>query len=264
VHPQNTPGVKANLTPGEFMTVPKVPPPPTNPPQTSATGYDPTPRWKKRLEIAAFCVLLVYTVFTVLMYFANKKAANAAQSAANTADATLKSSQSAFRQEQRPYLWAEPRGGLISKDNKPMICEHSSNRGFYACSIAIDIKNSGHSPAVNVLATASKNMWGVDNIVDEKVRKYVPSYPHQGQGQFLVVGGGMTPEGATLEVEDRVFNALIDGTWRLYVVGGVQYTDTFQPAIKPYETTYCFVVNPQGMPFANCNFEPSEFGNFIK
>jgi hypothetical protein len=105
VHPQDTPGVKANLTPRELMTIPKVPRAPTDPTRTSAEGNDPTPKWKKRLEIAAFFVILIYTIFTALMYCANKKAADAAASAAGTAEQALQDARKNFLVEQRPIIW---------------------------------------------------------------------------------------------------------------------------------------------------------------
>ena len=55
-----------------------------------------------------------------------------------------------------------------------------------------------------------------------------------------------------------------DGTWQFFVVGGVRYRDMFSPRIKPYETTYCYRVNMQGMPFGQCDFGPGNFGASMK
>ena len=62
--------------------------------------------WEKTkpfLEIAAAILVAVYTGFASAIYFANK-AADAATSAAQTADATLKISQQEFRQSSYPSV----------------------------------------------------------------------------------------------------------------------------------------------------------------
>jgi hypothetical protein len=59
---------------------------------------------KTGAEIFGIVLLAVYTVYTIKMYHANKTAADAAKSAADTADHTLKNSQMSFEIDQRPYL----------------------------------------------------------------------------------------------------------------------------------------------------------------
>ena len=52
------------------------------------------------LEIIVAAILLIYTIFTVLMYFANRDAANAAKSAADAAGQTLADNRAIYR----PFL----------------------------------------------------------------------------------------------------------------------------------------------------------------
>jgi hypothetical protein len=80
----------------------------------------------------------------------------------------------------------------------------------------------------------------------------------------LVVGSSTTPASKIIEVSNEDFGYLVNGTYDLYIIGGIQYRDMFSPKIKPYETTYCFVTNPVGMPFGECSFAPPYFGNSIK
>lgn len=47
------------------------------------------------------------------------------------------------------------------------------------------------------------------------------------------------------------------GQWEIYLVGAVQYQDTFQPQTTPYETSYCWVLRPEGLPFGSCDFRPT-------
>jgi hypothetical protein len=47
-------------------------------------------KWKPRVEIAGLLILAIYAIFTGLMYFANKEAADAAKSAADTAAANIR------------------------------------------------------------------------------------------------------------------------------------------------------------------------------
>src|ERR1700691_6103409 len=56
------------------------------------------------LEVCGFIVLTIYAAFTILMYFANRDSANAAQSAANTASQQLIASKQQFLDEHRPIL----------------------------------------------------------------------------------------------------------------------------------------------------------------
>lgn len=72
-------------------------------------------------------------------------------------------------------------------------------------------------------------------------------------GVTKTIGGGDYDEQPLVTVAQ---DALItNGTWEAYIVGGVQYEDVFPlPQIDPYETVYCFKLNPRGMPYTTCDF----------
>jgi hypothetical protein len=93
--------VDANAKAADHYDKPDPPIPPavivTNPPPppqkhceiTVNTKRDRVDWWTLRLEGFGLFVLVVYTIFTGLMYFANRNAANAAKSAADTAQKSL-------------------------------------------------------------------------------------------------------------------------------------------------------------------------------
>ena len=85
------------------------------------------------LQLLGFFVLLVYTIFTGLMFIVNKKAADAAKSAADTAASQLELS-------ERPWIKvdAEVAGPYIYDQN-----------GGHA-QFSVTVKNIGKSPAIKV------------------------------------------------------------------------------------------------------------------
>ena len=90
------------------------------------------------LEGFGLFVLIVYTIFTGLMYFSNKKAADAAKSAADTAHDTLTESHKSFVIDQRPYLVVSESPAFI---NLPL----AANKPIQA---NVTIKNIGRTPAI--------------------------------------------------------------------------------------------------------------------
>ena len=174
-----------------------------------------------------------------------QKSANAAKSAAETADATLQSSQKQFRMEQRPYIWAlpvtGPNNGVLPAVGQKLF-------------IRVDFRNAGRTPAINVIATPSKTIVGPKDQARKEVREYVAQYEKQA-GQFLAPetsGTAGTGFGPTLT--STMLANISDGTWEMFTVGAVKYTDVFGPPAVTYETTYCYAFNPTGLPFSGCNF----------
>jgi archaellum component FlaF (FlaF/FlaG flagellin family) len=77
--------------------VPTLPPPsPKHCEITANIKRDSIDWWTLRLEGVGLFVLIVYTIFTGMMYFANRDAANAAQSAATTAKEAIHLSERAY------------------------------------------------------------------------------------------------------------------------------------------------------------------------
>jgi len=202
-------------------------------------------RLKARLEVIGLIVLIVYTIFTGLMYCANKKSANAAESAAKTADATLKSNERQFRMEQRPYIWAYAVAGTNNEVLPPI------GGKIY---IRVDFKNSGRTPAIHVVPTHSITIAAPANEARRQARAFVAEYPPIPGAVLTPEITGSAPTGYGPMLTDKILAEIKDGTWEVYVVGAVRYTDVFQPVIAPYETTYCVQFIPSGLPFGACDF----------
>jgi hypothetical protein len=92
---------------------------------------------KPFVELGGIVLLTLYTGFTVAMYFANRDAANAANSSASAAHDTLVAS-------NRPWI-------DLAVNLKSGLTYDSSGASIY---VGIVKKNVGHSPAVRVVEVA--------------------------------------------------------------------------------------------------------------
>jgi hypothetical protein len=212
-------------------------------------------------ELAALAVVIFYASET-------RRTNNLTQKALDTNAAQ-------FRIQQRPYISAAPRSAYSVHVPKPIgkareqIPPGLENGGDvamfkvpygdgYRITIAVDIRNSGKSPAVNVLTTPSHIIFGLAADAREAVRKYVPDYADQTSttmmvDQTLTVG---TEEPVISSRDDKL---IADQTGELYIIGGVRYQDLSLPSIPPYETIYCFRLNTTGLPFAGCPTRETAF-----
>jgi hypothetical protein len=86
------------------LSIPTPPPPKAHCEITCKTEKDFWDNFKTGAEIFGIALLAVYTYFTIKMYCANKQAAEAATKAANTADASLKSSNIFNWRAQRAWI----------------------------------------------------------------------------------------------------------------------------------------------------------------
>ncbi|MFZ0804204.1 MAG: hypothetical protein WBQ09_12635 [Terriglobales bacterium] len=198
---------------------------------------------------------------------ANEKAASAAETAAKTASATLQSSQSQWRLGERPYLWPSPRGGAKTSgasESPQWETMQSDHKGGFVAAIAVDIKNSGRSPAIEVLATETQYFIGPSKVVRKQASSFVPNYRGLPFANIIPTVAGITPKSAVSPITQEQAANLVNGSWEWYIVGGIRYRDIFMPRIDPYETTYCWRVNPSGMPFGACEFGDSAFHTAIK
>lgn len=225
--------------------------------------------WTLRLEGLGLGVLVVYTIFTALMYCANKKSADAAKNASDTAHDSLIFTQSEFRMDQRPYLsavaraaFAKPTTTGIDTGQVPFsYTTKSKQMAFF--SAAVDLRNIGKSPARNVVHTRTDYIYAPRDYARKAAKTYRPEF--NSAATIVAMGEFITPQ-----TPDRILltpvqaRQLLDGTWEIYVVGAVQYTDIFSPAIPPYETDYCFKIRISGMPYANCEWQAPDFTSSIK
>jgi hypothetical protein len=247
----------------------------------TAQGDDKTHKNKQLFWTKVAAGLLLLTAgFTGWQGYSTKKAADAATSAANTANITLKDGQQRFRMEQRPYIWANPKAG----NSRGVVIGSPKKDGVYVVDIAVDIKNGGRSPAIHMITTKSEIIIGPTEEAAKMAKEYIPQY---GESPGLILATDATDTTVTESCANAVkrltsenkpvrftcstqyqspiltrkqVDRLMDYSWTVYVVGGVRYTDTFQPPLtQPYETTFCFGVKPTGLAFGNCTF-----GNSMK
>ena len=204
------------------------------------------------VECITLAVVAIYAGLTAWQGCSTKTAADAAQSAAITADATLKSSKEQFRTDERPYLWAGPKAAFSDTKGQGVIFIPVGNDKV-SVNIAVDVVNSGKSPAIEVIATPSHLKIGPSEVAAKEAKDWRPDYPDFA-GAIL---NSSTNVSLTVGTETQVITKeqgtlWKQGKWQIYVVGAVKYRDVFAPRIEPYETTYCFVLLPTGKPFGNC------------
>jgi hypothetical protein len=179
-----------------------------------------------------------------------EKSATAADSASRTAEAAVGISATQFRQDERPYIWSYHVAGTNNVVLPPM------GESIY---IRVDFKNSGRTPATHVVPTHSITIVAPKMEARREAREFVAKYP-------VIPGAVMPPEligtaptGYGPNLTDTILGDIKNGTWEIYVVGAVKYNDLFQPPIAPYETTYCFSFNPNGLPFGGCDWGGDSF-----
>jgi hypothetical protein len=121
---------------------------------TGNPGKDWWDKTKPFAEMAGIALLAVYTGYTIMMYYANKEAADAAKKAADTASKQLELA-------QRPWLsWQD------LKLTSAFIFDNEGARvGMQAL-----IKNSGNSPAVAVTIDSEIFLGDPDPAIDERER----------------------------------------------------------------------------------------------
>jgi hypothetical protein len=191
----------------------------------------------------------LYFIATVFIFLQSKRSANAAKSAADTASHALTLSKDQFRIEERPYIWSYPIAGP----------NHGLSPLGEKIYIVIGFRNSGKTPATDVVATHSMIIAGPKDEALRKASEYIAEYPK-------ITGAVLTPEipayaptGYGPKLTKDVMADIQHGTWKVYVVGAIQYTDIFQPIIAPYETIYCVQYVPTGQPFGACDFRLDSF-----
>jgi hypothetical protein len=210
--------------------------------------------------IGIFALCIYYSQLTVMrgqleqiikQYPELQRSAEAANSAATTADATLKASQRQFRNEQRPYIWLTPG---IALPNNPMGATGLPElaRGKMTLTINIYGMNGGHSPAIEVMHTNIIRIFDTAEIAKKEVQNYVPKY---GLGEDSAPNTGFylpTPLPA-IDVTDALMDDIRNDRKRIYFLARVQYRDIFTPrSDAPYETAFCARVRSEGMPLASC------------
>jgi hypothetical protein len=177
-----------------------------------------------------------------------QKSANAAKSAADTAFATLQSSQEQFRNEQRPYIFASPQAAGPQSTVIQTLPD-----GRFQVAITVEINNGGRSPAIDTFSTPSRMYLGPRKEMSKKFKAFVPEYPMK-TGDILASNvSRIVVTGELLTLSAQEMKSVNNYELAVYVMGAVKYTDVFSPHLDaPYETKYCFVFNPLGLPLGGC------------
>ncbi len=218
--------------------------------------------WGKSVEawcaVLLVCITGYYAVQAGRQATASEKAANAAKSAADTADATLRHVKSqdketsaarlaAFKVEQRAYV-----AYTYAAMSNPPACAAPGLVGKRVCA-DIHFVNSGRTPAIGLHlyrhATFGKN-------AEKIIKTYrVPPRDFGPNGDLLGNVGDKWITAPTDPVDDATSGNLINATVSLYVYGVAEYYDIFGDY---HETGFCVFRVPGSNAFMEC-----EFGNWF-
>jgi hypothetical protein len=180
----------------------------------------------------------------------------AAQGSTKVASDTLANAERQFRLEERPYVWPNPSGGYQISDTNANRTIFHQNGDKIDVGIVVQILNSGRSPATDVVPTLSEIIVGPAKTTDEIAARYTPKYSDATARDVLAGNTALTVAGDTTHrLSPKEMGFLQDGSWTMYVVGGVEYRDVFSPKIPPYETKYCYRINMVGLTFRDCGIE---------
>jgi len=204
------------------------------------------------MEVCALAAVVVYASITYGQWQAvqksntiNRMNAEAAQSAAATAAATLETSAQSFRQEQRAYLWPSSFG--ISED----ISSCPNTTGTNRLCANVHISNSGRTPALGVhlycYTTLGPDVGTISNAVKSME---IPSYTVP-SGDVFGSSGDKWKSCAIDGVDDKAVKDIMDGKIPVYVFGIVQYFDIFG---EYHETGFCSYRLPNRGPFLSCDY----------
>src|ERR1035437_6901276 len=201
----------------------ETPPTPCSYQITCKTDKDWRDKAKFWAEMLGLIVLIAYTIFTGLMYCANKKAADAAKSAADTAANSLKISERAYLGTDRPSQVPE---------------------GIY-----LKVVNYGHSPASNVLIHVDKMVAPFFTQIPKSLdlRETVTAY---GSDKNIIPPNGyydLVIQLSDIGIHD--FAGLGLNKRVLYIQTTVEYGTIFGEK-ESIET--CFLWNPSHPTFVSC------------
>jgi hypothetical protein len=203
-------------TPG----VPSSPPPKTHCEISCKHEKDRWDKFKDGAEIFGISLLLIYTIYTIKMYCANKQAADAATSAANTAAQAVKDARQQFVNDERPIVWLKDRG-------KPF--HLPSNQVIWG----LFLTNYGKTPADDVVFKDVSMRIGENGT-------WVPTY---GTGQYPIIPhpvapGELLPRPAVTPpgISRSEYMALLKVNGSISMRTVLTYTDKFG---GHYETAFC-------------------------
>jgi hypothetical protein len=224
---------QANQTNPDVPIRPSALAPPPAKPHCEITCKTEKTRWDKfkdSAEIIGICLLAVYTGYTIKMYRANKKAANAADSAARTAAQSLQLDQRAWvgpNEITHPQFIVERVPVFVKVGRKT--------------TLGVVIINSGKSPA---LAVESKTNIKAMPASETFFADYPPAET-KAMDSLYVLQPGMRMELDSLPTGVPVSAEHVDGfksgAWILYFYGEITYADIFRQV--RHATHFCLALS---------------------
>lgn len=199
-------------------------------------------------------VLIVYAVTTIGIYCANKKSADAAKSAADTADATLKNSQKFFEIDQRPYLVVDRK----TPNTIGFLTTPVPKIPIYA---DLAYKNIGRTPASNICSQTELHQWDASVHTQAEFRSFIDATyaamwrgcdAAQREAGQLKIRRDLAPndtEFTTTKQKDVVirlkdWQKLEIGTIAIYLFSTIGYKDAFNNNYRTEFCAYYFGTNP--------------------
>jgi hypothetical protein len=186
----------------------------------------------------------------------NLVSTNAARNSADTASKSLQFAHDQFRFEQRPYVFITDRGFSDVQQNTSFA--HKTLLKYLGTnekpSINVEYRNLGRSPAIHARATKLEVIVDDTNKALARAKKWLPKYKSEMDAvMFPSTQESMMFTTEYLPVIDQtLYDSLARGEKTIYVIGAVAYTDLLQPPLPPYETVFCYTINPNGVPFSPC------------
>lgn len=157
--------------------------------------------------------------------------------------------------QQRPYLWAVPvpkkPGDDIFHYFTDKVLDTNTNppeKQPIEVRVNIYVKNSGHSPAIDVIASPPfVGYWPTKLFSWTHIKSEYPPYPPVSEGSIIGPDSFMTIENAFGQTKTNLSSVLFAQGGNLdvfFIVGSVKYSDLWHKGKFPYETTYCYILLP--------------------
>jgi len=173
----------------------------------------------------------------------NRINAQAAQSAATTAQQELETNTQAFHQEERAYLWP----------NTVSVMDVSSCPDIENALVCanVHIANSGRTPAIGVHLYCYTTLGPDSGSVERAVKGMAIQTYAVPDGDMFGAGGDKWKACAIDITDEKLARLMLDGKLPIYVFGIVQYYDIFG---EYHETGFCSSRLPNKGPFVSCPY----------
>jgi len=149
--------------------------------------------------------------------------------------------------QQRPYLWAvavpKKSDGQIFYYSTNEVNDYALNKQPVEVKINVFVKNSGHSPATEVIASRPYVGYYPKELFNLKtVERDYEAYLSKDEGMIIAPDSYITIEDVD-NTKTNMFEVNHPG-YVVAIVGKIKYTDLWHRGQFPYETTYCNILIP--------------------